>query len=157
MTVRPWPLPPIQVHSPDFDHLNTLPVRHSAAEDNVPPALYWSGVPDEAAELLLVCEDPDAEAGACVHWLVVGIEPATTEVAPDRLPPGATELSNSFGTPGWFGPAQPPTDGPHRYVFTLYALAEPVRVDCCRTATEVHRVARRNALARGTLIGLFRR
>lgn len=155
--LRPGPLPVLDVRSPDFEHLMSLPLRHSAAEDNVPPALSWSGVPVEAAELLLVCEDPDAETGACVHWLVAGIDPAATGVAPGCLPSGAEELSNSFGTPGWFGPAQPPADGPHRYVFTVYALAEPVTLDVGRSVTEVHRLARDRALARGSLIAFFRR
>jgi Raf kinase inhibitor-like YbhB/YbcL family protein len=98
---------------------------------NQSPALEWSGVPAGTKSLALLVHDPDAPSGGAGwwHWLVIGLPSATRGLeagagAQDgkRLPAGATQLPNDFGTPGWGGPCPPAGDRPHRYVFTLYAL-----------------------------------
>jgi Raf kinase inhibitor-like YbhB/YbcL family protein len=41
------------------------------------------------------------------------------------MPPGAVELKNSWGEPGYGGPQPPKGTGDHPYVVTLYALSVP--------------------------------
>ena len=36
--------------------------------DNLSPPLEWSGVPEAAVDLAVLCEDPDAPGGRFVHW-----------------------------------------------------------------------------------------
>ena len=50
----------IQLRSPSFGDHQPIPARHAKDHDNLSPALEWSGVPEEAAELTVLCEDPDA-------------------------------------------------------------------------------------------------
>jgi hypothetical protein len=88
-------------------------------------AIEWIGVPAEAAELLLVCEDPDARGGAVLHWLVTGISAHAPGVAENSTPLDGREWLNDFGEVGWCGPA-PRGDQPHRYLFHLFALSEPI-------------------------------
>jgi Raf kinase inhibitor-like YbhB/YbcL family protein len=86
---------------------------------NRSPGFVWRGVPDGAEELVLIVEDTDADG--FVHWLVAGIDPSVTEFELGTVPGGVVEGTNSFGQPGWGGPA-PPEGERHQYVFRLAAL-----------------------------------
>jgi Raf kinase inhibitor-like YbhB/YbcL family protein len=132
--------------------------RHYAFEgDNASPPLAWSGAPDEATELVLLCEDPDAPSGTFVHWAVVGIDPHSNGVEAGKSPPGGTELVNGFGERGWGGPHPPPGDEAHRYFFRLYALAEPCVLPDAPSADQVHQAVEKRQLASGTLVALYQR
>lgn len=104
---------------------------------NVSPALVWSNVPAGTKSLALQIHDPDAPTGAGFwHWTVYNIPPTTTALpqgagnspstlpvpawggATDFLDTGATGVNGNYG-----GPCPPVGDKPHRYDFTLYALA----------------------------------
>ena len=104
---------------------------------NVSPALQWSGVPAGTKSLALQMYDPDAPTGSGFwHWAVYNIPPTTTSLAQGSgnsaasLPSGAfggtTEFFDTGATGGngnYGGPCPPTGDKPHRYIFTLYALA----------------------------------
>lgn len=93
---------------------------------NVPPPLTIRGVPATAAELAIVVLDRDAEgAGGFVHWVVTGIDPSIG-LLEGGAPPGAIAARTDSGVEGWDGPCPPADDGPHDYVFTVYAAAEPI-------------------------------
>ncbi len=104
---------------------------------NVSPALEWSGVPEGTKSLALQVHDPDAPTGAGFwHWTVYNIPATATGMArgagnaPDTLPAGAYGGNTDFMDTGatgvngnYGGPCPPAGDAPHRYDFTLYALA----------------------------------
>ncbi|MDP8904975.1 MAG: YbhB/YbcL family Raf kinase inhibitor-like protein, partial [Chloroflexota bacterium] len=137
-----------ELTSPDFEPGGEIPRRHTCDGEDVAVALSWAGAPAGTAEFALVMDDPDARG--FVHWLVVGIPASATELAGDPLPPGAREGRNDFRRQGYGGPCPP--SGSHRYVFTLYALREPLAVTGVPTADEVRR-AGRDALGQATLTG----
>ena len=104
---------------------------------NVSPALEWQNVPPGTKSLALQVFDPDAPTGAGFwHWTVYNMPPTTTSLpqgagnssaslpapayggATDFLDTGATGANGNYG-----GPCPPAADKPHRYIFTLYALA----------------------------------
>ena len=104
---------------------------------NVSPALRWSNVPAGTKSLALQVQDLDAPTGSGFwHWAVYNIPATATELpqgagnssnalpapafggANDFLDTGATGVNGNYG-----GPCPPTGDKPHRYVFTLYALA----------------------------------
>lgn len=147
----------IELRSPAFADHDFIPGRHAHDRDNVSPALQWSGVPDAAKELVLLCEDPDAPRGPFLHWLVTGINPAANGVAEGETPPGGRDWQNGFGERGWAGPQPPPGDRPHRYFFRLYALDRPVRLPSRPSAVDVHREVDNAALASGTVVGVYQR
>lgn len=118
--------------SPAFQHDQDLPIRFSADSGNVSPPLEWTGVPEDARELVLICDDPDAEYGVFTHWIAYGIS-AGEKGLPEGVPPDAViddpvELMqglNEFDEVGYTGPTavdeeDPPV--PHRYFFRLFAL-----------------------------------
>ncbi|MGP3980847.1 YbhB/YbcL family Raf kinase inhibitor-like protein [Streptomyces sp. KR80] len=148
----------IELHSSAFSDHTVIPRHYSKDGDNVSPPLTWSGVPDEAAELVLLCEDPDAPSGTFVHWLVTGIPPDKSGLDAGETPPGAHAYTNGFGDDGWDGPLPPVGDNAHRYIFHLYALPDRLSLSDRPTAREVHRaVDRQGELASGTLVGLYQR
>jgi Raf kinase inhibitor-like YbhB/YbcL family protein len=147
----------IELRSPDFDDQAVIPARHAHDGENVSPALEWVGVPPEATELLLLCEDPDAPRGHFLHWLVTAIDPHSAGVRERGHPAGGREWRNGFGEDGWGGPAPPPGDSPHHYVFRLYALPGPLDLPAEPSVDDVYRAADRTMLGRGTLVGLYQR
>ncbi|MGH9179280.1 MAG: YbhB/YbcL family Raf kinase inhibitor-like protein [Acidimicrobiales bacterium] len=140
-----------------FEDGDPIPERYSCEGDNVPPPLEWEGAPDGAAELALVIEDPDAPDGVFVHWLVVGIQPGTTEAGPAGPPGGGQVLPGSSDNPTYIGPCPPDGDGPHRYVFQVYALDRRPDMDASATPNEKVRAVRAAATAGGVLLGTFER
>ncbi|MEU6526230.1 YbhB/YbcL family Raf kinase inhibitor-like protein [Streptomyces sp. NPDC046924] len=147
----------IDIGSDAFDDHTFIARRHAYEAANVSPPLAWSGAPDDAAELVLLCEDPDAPSGTFVHWIVVGIDPHSGGVGAGQSPPRGTALVNGYGERGWGGPHPPPGDDAHHYVFRLYALAEPCVLPDAPRAEQVHEVVDRTRIADGTLVGLYRR
>jgi Raf kinase inhibitor-like YbhB/YbcL family protein len=105
--------------------------------ENMSPALHWSNVPIGTKSLALQVYDPDAPTGSGFwHWAVydipadaIGLKQGAGNAA-TNLPAGAFGGNNDFldtgatGSNGNYGgPCPAAGDAPHRYVFTLYALA----------------------------------
>jgi Raf kinase inhibitor-like YbhB/YbcL family protein len=114
-------------------------------------------MPGDTAELVLLCEDPDAPSGTFTHWLVTGIDPRSSGVEEGQLPPGGDPKVNGFGEQGWGGPRPPAGDPAHRYFFRLYAVTEPLPLPDNPTADDVHKAVAGREQASGTLVGLYQR
>ena len=145
----------LTLESPAFDDGGTVPRRYTCDGAGVSPPLSWSGVPRAARELALVVEDPDADR--FVHWTVLRIPPRATGVGEGAVPHGAVETVNSFGDRRWGGPCPPEGKAPHRYVFALYALREPLDLGKSASPDEVRDALSEQALARGLLTARYGR
>ena len=110
----------ISLQSPAFAFEATIPDKYSRDNGNLSPPLVWSVTTEGAAELVLIMDDPDAGDGF-THWMVAGIDTATTGTGEGAVPAGAVEGENDFGDDGYGGP-DPPGGDRHRYVFQLLAL-----------------------------------
>jgi Raf kinase inhibitor-like YbhB/YbcL family protein len=115
----------LELRSPSFEDHQPIPARHAKDHENLSPTLEWSGVPEEAAELAVLCEDPDAPRGTFVHWVLAGLQPTATGLAEGEHPAAAVEGRNDFGEEGYSGPLPPRGDGPHRYFFRVFAASAP--------------------------------
>lgn len=116
---------------------------------NQSPALQWRDAPAGTRSFALQVHDPDAPTGSGFwHWAVYNIPATTTTLtrgagnAATALPSSAFGGNTDFmdtgvtgGNGNYGGPCPPQGDAPHRYVFTLYALA----VDDITTAAGVPR------------------
>src|SRR4029450_4414165 len=75
---------PITVSSPAFTAGAATPQRFTWQEHTrspPPPPLARARVPAGPVGLALAVDDPDSPRGTYVHWLVVGLAPASTELA----------------------------------------------------------------------------
>ena len=83
----------IELRSPSFGDHQPIPARHAKDHDNLSPALEWSGVPQEAVELAVLCDDPDAPRGTFTHWVLAGLQPTVTGLA-EEIREAAGDLVN---------------------------------------------------------------
>src|SRR6266542_2686441 len=97
----------IHLTSPAFADRETIPERFTCDGDDISPPLEWSGIPDAAAELALLVEDPDAPGATFVHWVLFGLDPTTDGLAEGSVPPEAKNGLTSFGKTGYGGPCPP--------------------------------------------------
>ena len=147
----------IQLRSPSFGDYRPIPARHAKDHDNLSPALEWSGVPQDAVELAVLCEDPDAPRGTFTHWVLVGLPPTATGLAEGEHPAGAVEGRNDFGEAGYGGPLPPVGDDPHRYFFRVYAASAPLGLTWGASAENLRRALEGKQLASGTVVGTYQR
>lgn len=131
-TATPGPSPTesasLALSAAAFDDGGQLPVRFSCDGEGVSPPLSIADVPDAAALLFLVVDDPDApRAKPFVHWLLWNLGPDRVEIpegvpAKEQVLDGARQGTTSAGKLGYFPACPPRADGPHTYRFTLLAL-----------------------------------
>lgn len=154
---RPEPAGDLSVASGAFSDSEMIPKRHTCDGDGVSPPLTWEQVPDEAAELVVIVTDPDAPEGEFVHWVVAGLDPAHGGLEESDVPEEAVQGTNGFDEIGYGPPCPPSEDTAHRYVFTVYASAEPLDVSPGVSAEELRDRLEGSALADGELVGRYNR
>ena len=110
--------------SNDITDGGVLPDAQVKAKGNTSPHLKWSGAPEGTKSYAVTCYDPDAPTGSGFwHWTVANIPADVTELpAGGPMPAGAVEGRTDYGEPGFGGAAPPPGHGPHRYIFTGFAV-----------------------------------
>jgi Raf kinase inhibitor-like YbhB/YbcL family protein len=100
--------------------------------ENLSPALEWSDPPAGTKSFAVLVHDPDAPTGGAGfwHWIVTDIPPSARALPQGagsadgkNLPSGSKQYETDFGDVGYGGPCPPKGHGPHRYVFTVYALS----------------------------------
>jgi phosphatidylethanolamine-binding protein (PEBP) family uncharacterized protein len=122
----------------------TIDERYGCDGLGISPLLAWSQPPPGTVEMALVVNDVTGtdpiSAGPLddplqivspvspddpIHWLVIGIDPATSAIPEGAIPAGARPIVNSFGESGWTAPC-PDDDTSSDLRFTLIALAQPL-------------------------------
>jgi len=115
-------------------------------------------VPEGTAALVLLVDDPDAPVkGSFVHWVLCNLDPARQGIAEGEVPAEVTAGANGFGRAGYLGPAPPPGDGPHRYVFRLLAVDQPVSVTGLPSCADVEAAVTGHTLGEARLTGTYQR
>ena len=145
------------ITSSSFDDGGMIPKKFTCDGGDMNPDLLIQNVPAEAKSLALILHDPDAPtSGGFTHWTVWNIDPSTTLIKDESIPPGSVEGANGAAKTGYFGPC-PPHGAPHHYHFQLYALdtildlPEGTPVPALRAAIDMH------AIAKAELVGLYGR
>jgi Raf kinase inhibitor-like YbhB/YbcL family protein len=154
----------ITVTSLAFADHAPMPPRFTADGEGVSPPLQWSGVPSDAASVLLIVEDADAPTPQpLVHAIVVDM-PADTPVltegaikSPNHAGATLETGRNSFLQSAWLPPDPPPGHGVHRYLFQVFALGAGASFTGTPGREAVHEVLAAHAIASGCLIGTYER
>jgi Raf kinase inhibitor-like YbhB/YbcL family protein len=143
----------MQLTSPSFSEGGTIPDRFTCDGDDVSPQLDVVGVPAEATVLALVMDDPDAPQATWDHWVVFDV-PVTESIVEDVGPIGVAG-ANSWGDVGYGGPCPP--SGTHRYVFRVFAFAEPLGLGEGSSKADLLAAAEGNVLAEASLTAFYGR
>jgi Raf kinase inhibitor-like YbhB/YbcL family protein len=151
----------IEITSTAFAEGRPIPDKHAFENQDLSPALQWSGVPPAAKSLALVCDDPDAPMGTWVHWVIYDLPPAAAGLPEGvakspELAGGAKQGVNDYKKTGYGGPCPPP-GRPHRYFFKLYALDTLTGLKSGATKKELLAAMEGHVLAQGQLMGTYQR
>lgn len=147
-----------------FDNNGEIPANYTCQGNDVSPPLAWSGVPDTAASLVLIVDDPDApdpEAPKMtwVHWVLYNIPPSATglpeKAASSDLPEGTEEGLNDWGRTGYGGPCPPV--GRHRYFHKLYVLDKKIEGLQQPTKADIEAAMKGHIVAQTELVGTYQK
>jgi Raf kinase inhibitor-like YbhB/YbcL family protein len=148
----------LTLRSPEFEPGAPIPARFDNERGDLSPALTWDGVPEGTAGLVLLVDDPDAPIeGSFVHWVLVNLDPARNGLGEGEVPAEATAGVNGFGRPGYLGPAPPPGDDPHHYVFRLLAVDESVSLPALPSYQDVEAAVTGHVVDQARLVGTYQR
>ncbi|TLX46743.1 YbhB/YbcL family Raf kinase inhibitor-like protein [Pseudoalteromonas phenolica] len=132
---------------------------------NLSPHLAWSGAPKDTKAYAVFAYDPDAPTGSgWWHWQLVNLPANTTELKTGvgildntLLPQGAIQINNDFGSNDFGGACPPKGHGPHRYQFTVFALAKPLNVSGDTKSAVVGYMVNANMLAKASIEVTYQR
>jgi Raf kinase inhibitor-like YbhB/YbcL family protein len=151
----------LDVTSPAFPDGGNIPMRYTADGEGISPPLQWAGVPDEAAALVVLVEDPDSPTlRPMVHAIAWGITSGRTQLPEGALstPDKRIRLGrNSMFGKGYTPPDPPPGHGPHRYEFEVFALDYEPRLREAPGRSEVLAALKGHVIARGAMTGIYER
>lgn len=142
----------LTIRSPVFENNKLIPAKYTCDGEDVNPPLTIDGAPDETKSMVLVVDDPDAPMGTWDHWIVWNIPP-TKKIEENTVP--GTEGINDFRKHSYGGPCPP--SGTHRYFFKVYALDAKLDLSSNSRKKYVEKAMQGHILAKGELVGLYRR
>jgi Raf kinase inhibitor-like YbhB/YbcL family protein len=151
----------LELTSPAFNDGGTIPTKFTCDGADLSPPLAWSGVPEGAKSLALICDDPDAPMGTWVHWVLYGLPTGATSL-PEGVPTEAAAKGfgvqgrNDFKRTGYGGPCPPPGKL-HRYFFKLYALDFEPELKPGARKGDLEKTMKGHVLAQAQLIGRYQR
>jgi len=133
--------------------------------DNLSPHLTWSGAPKDTKAYAVFAYDPDAPTGSgWWHWQLVNLPANNTELKTGAgssdntlFPPNVIQINNDFGSNDFGGACPPKGHGPHRYQFTVFALAKPLSVSESTKSAVVGYMVNANTLAKASIEVTFQR
>jgi Raf kinase inhibitor-like YbhB/YbcL family protein len=93
--------------------------------------------------------------GTWTHWLIWNIDPQTTDIFENSVPNNAIEGTTGFKETKWGGPCPPAGTGVHRYIFTLYALNNPLTLPSTTDVAELRKAMSNHIIDEAELIGHY--
>lgn len=154
----------MQITSSAFGDGDAIPTEHTGEGADTSPPLDVSDVPDAAASLALIVDDPDAPGGTWLHWLLWNL-PVDRTVVPEGVPTdaevsalgGARQGVNDFDGVGYGGPMPPRGHGPHHYRFTVYALTDTLGLEPGAHRSDLEDAMKGKVLEQARLTGVYER
>ncbi len=155
----------VRIRSEAFLSGGAIPRRHTGEGDDISPSIRWDRLPENAMELALICDDPDASAEKpWVHWVIynitadeVGIPEGVPTSPKVDEPFGALQGRNSWNSVGYRGPMPPPGSGIHRYRFRLYVLNTELTVAPELDKDQLLKAMQGKVIAQVELVGTYSR
>ncbi|MFI0448721.1 YbhB/YbcL family Raf kinase inhibitor-like protein [Actinomadura sp. 6N118] len=147
------------VNSQVFRDGQDLPTRYGCAaysggQGKTPP-LGWRGKPAGTRSYAIVVDDPDADNGAYVHWVIAGIGENTQDLIEGTKIDKTWVQGQNTGKKVGYEPPCPPRGEEHRYRFTIYALDDQAPFKQGATLKESLGAIAKHTVGRGRIIGNF--
>jgi len=142
----------LKISSTAFQHEELIPLKYTCDGSNVNPRLNIEHIPEEAKCLALIMDDPDAQMGTWVHWVVWNI-PVTHHIKENEV--HGIEGFNDFQQHHYGGPCPP--SGTHRYFFKVYALDALLNLPANTRKVQLEKAMSDHIIAFGELIGFYKR
>ena len=143
----------LSVKSAAFEQGKLIPKKYTCDGQDMNPPLTIEGIPEGAKTLVLAIDDPDAPSGTFDHWIVWNIPASTNKIAENSVP--GKEGVNSARQQGYMGPCPP--SGTHRYFFKVYVLDVELSLGVGSKKKDAEKAMQGHVLAKGELMGLYRR
>jgi Raf kinase inhibitor-like YbhB/YbcL family protein len=157
----------LSVSSTAFGPGGVIPNIYSSYDQNASPPVRWTAGPQGTRSYAILLEDPDAKTTPLpvVHWVVWNIPANVTALregleSMDRLedPMGLRQgVNTAAGSVGYKGPHPPEGDPAHHYHLEVFALDQRLNLPAGASREDLVKAMRGHVLARGELIGLFKR
>ena len=156
-----------ELTSSAFKNNERIPQKHTGEGEDTSPALAWTQPPAGTKSYALIMDDPDAPVGLWLHWLLYDI-PASLTALPEGVAkkeslPDGSKHGKCWGTEkmgydrvGYYGP-MPPPGKPHRFLFKLYALDQPLGLSAKAAKNDVLKAMKGHILGEAQLIGIYER
>jgi len=150
------------ITSPAFKNNDFIPRKFSCEGGDINPELHIANLPEETKGLALIMHDPDApdpdnpRPEGFTHWLLWNIDPRTSVIKEESVPPGAVEGKNDAGKIGYMGPCPPPGKA-HRYFFKLYALSGGLSLSTDVSRKNLEKEIEKHLLGKAELVGIYKR
>src|SRR5262249_26410971 len=141
------------VTTPAFADGSTTPRQFTCDANDAPPPLTVSDPPPGTRSLAVIMDDPDAPAGKFTHWLAYDIAAGSAELIAN----GDKTLRNDFGRAAYGGPCPPRAHGPHRYIFTVYAVDVPSLQARGNSRKDLENALAGHTLGTARLVGRYQR
>jgi len=151
----------ISISAEGFSDGTTITDVYTCKGKDISPSLSWKGIPAGTKSIALIMDDPDAPGGTFVHWVLYNV-PAQTQKLPEGIPhdkilaDGSMQGMTDFGRPGYGGPCPPPGK-PHRYYFKVYALDSRIDLAPGASKKQLENEMRGHILAKGEIVGIYKR
>jgi len=151
----------LSLSSPVFQESEKILVKYTCDGQDISPPLMWGDPPSGTQALALTMDDPDAPGGVFTHWVIFNL-PVDSRELPEAVPRDnqlenkALQGMTDFGRIGYGGPCSP-TGPAHHYLFSLYALAQPLDLNAGASKKQGLDAMQRHILAQGQLTGLYQR
>lgn len=142
----------LKVTSSAFKENELIPAAYTCDGKNVSPPLDIEHIPEKAACLAIIVDDPDAPVNIWVHWVVWNI-PITHHIKEHEV--HGIEGINDFQQRKYGGPCPP--SGMHRYSFKIYALDTLLNLPVTARKIDLEKAMSGHILAFGELTGLYKR
>ena len=143
----------MKLSSSAIEETGELPMKYTCQGDNASPPLTIADIPPVTRSLALTLDDPDAPNGTFHHLIVWNIAPDTKTIGENEMPMGSVVGNNSAGLTGYAAPCPP--SGTHRYIFTLYALDEPLTLPAGATRAEFDAAIAQHRISEASLTSKY--
>lgn len=151
----------MRLTSTAFENGGSIPSRYTGVDEDISPALSWSGAPAGTKAFAVICHDPDAPlvtpggTYGFVHWVLYNIPGSVSGI--DEGSGEFTNGKNDFGNVAYGGPMPPEGHGLHRYYFWVLALNEEIELEGGLTLWQLLARIEPNLIGMNRLVGAFER